>query len=208
MISGNFYSCALHDQVISGHVIHRLHGDGEHHSVPWYYYDAEPEMYYFQSQYYDPIVKMFLNTDSKICGGISFQSANLYSYCYNNPVNMADDGGSSPFGVLVLADYATIHAGVQLDLSIKYSWGLDVFVTGENGNGRLDLYDAENHVYYEVICIVLLHVEDHQNVFVLIFPTNRARLVYQNNTVCTRFCLYDLYFLLIAQFFRIYPMLF
>lgn len=52
-----------------------------------YYYDAESELYYLNSRYYDPEVGRFISPD-KIA-----EAGNLYTYCQNDPVNKSDDSG-------------------------------------------------------------------------------------------------------------------
>ena len=60
-----------------------------------YYYDAELEMYYLKSRYYDPEICRFINADDISCLSANgdFASYNLYAYCGNNPVSRKDDGG-------------------------------------------------------------------------------------------------------------------
>ena len=60
-----------------------------------YYYDAELQMYYLQSRYYDPIVGRFISSD-----GLEYLGANsdlvaynLYAYCSNNPISYTDPTG-------------------------------------------------------------------------------------------------------------------
>ena len=62
-----------------------------------YYYDAETGFYYVSSRYYDPEVGRFLNADGEISGvGGDIRGYNMYSYCFNNPVNMSDPDGNWP----------------------------------------------------------------------------------------------------------------
>lgn len=72
-----------------------------------YYYDAEIELYYLQSRYYDAGVGRFINADDclEICCQIDFININLYSYCINNPLNGIDNDG---YGI------ATIIAGAAI----------------------------------------------------------------------------------------------
>jgi RHS repeat-associated protein len=60
-----------------------------------YYYDAELEMYYLQSRYYDPMVGRFINADDVALIGVSGTPLgyNMYAYCENDPVNMLDENG-------------------------------------------------------------------------------------------------------------------
>ena len=61
-----------------------------------YYYDTEIGLYYLQSRYYDPETCHFINRDSYfIAGNDHIQGANMFSYCYNNPVMYSDPSGFS-----------------------------------------------------------------------------------------------------------------
>ena len=61
-----------------------------------YVYDAETELYYLQSRYYDPITGRFINADDSTyadtCSG-SPLSTNMFAYCENNPVMLLDLSG-------------------------------------------------------------------------------------------------------------------
>lgn len=62
-----------------------------------YVYDVETGFYYVSSRYYDAEIGRFVNADNAISGtGESVQGYNLYSYCFNNPVNMSDPNGNWP----------------------------------------------------------------------------------------------------------------
>ena len=68
-----------------------------------YYYDVETGFYYVSSRYYDPEVGRFISADAT---DILFEDEdnllqyNLYTYCFNNPVNMIDFTGESPSQIL------------------------------------------------------------------------------------------------------------
>ena len=61
-----------------------------------YYYDQETGFYYLQSRYYDPETGRFLNADDSDIlteDQNDLLEHNLFAYCFNNPVNMADPSG-------------------------------------------------------------------------------------------------------------------
>ena len=60
-----------------------------------YYYDAELDMYYLQSRYYDPQVGRFINADACTYPDLGFLGYNLFVYCGNNPVCNVDYSGES-----------------------------------------------------------------------------------------------------------------
>ena len=62
-----------------------------------YRYDTETGLYYLQSRYYDPVMGRFLNADGLVNNGHEFTGYNMFAYCLNNPVNMADEGGYCPY---------------------------------------------------------------------------------------------------------------
>ena len=59
------------------------------------YTDADLEMYYLQSRYYDAKICRFISPDSVEYLGANgdLMSYNLYAYCSNNPVMFRDDSG-------------------------------------------------------------------------------------------------------------------
>ncbi len=79
-----------------------------------YYYDNETGLYYLQSRYYDPEVGRFINADdveTAINSNILL-SHNLFSYCFNSPVNMSDIYGYIPVWVVYAAAGAALFGGV------------------------------------------------------------------------------------------------
>ena len=64
-----------------------------------YRYDADTGFYYLQSRYYDPTICRFINADIPEIVTVDFENItqyNLFAYCFNNPINLIDDGGSWP----------------------------------------------------------------------------------------------------------------
>ena len=77
-----------------------------------YYYDAELEMYYLQSRYYDPVIGRFINADGQMSGvGGDMLGYNMFAYCMNNPVNMSDPTGNWPkWATIALGAVAAVAA--------------------------------------------------------------------------------------------------
>lgn len=71
-----------------------------------YMYDEESGFYYLNSRYYDPETGRFINADNFLVGD-SVLGMNLYAYCVNNPVNLADPSGQF---VLSFAAICTLAA--------------------------------------------------------------------------------------------------
>ena len=62
-----------------------------------YYYDTDLEMYYLNSRFYDLAISRFINADSGIAGnGEELLGYNMFTYCFNNPVNLDDSEGNWP----------------------------------------------------------------------------------------------------------------
>ena len=75
-----------------------------------YYYDSESSLYYLQSRYYDPETGRFINADTaETTSMVSAQikSANLFEYCFNDPINYKDNTGNWPEWVETAAKAAS-----------------------------------------------------------------------------------------------------
>ena len=84
-----------------------------------YYYDNETGFYYLQSRYYNPAIHRWINSDSLIGQAENIQGTNLFSYCFNNPVNMTDSTGNWPklstiFAVVAVAAVAVAAVAVTV----------------------------------------------------------------------------------------------
>jgi len=61
-----------------------------------YYFDSVTGFYYLQSRYYDPMIGRFINADYApmlFTESLMPMGANLFMYCFNNPVMFRDDTG-------------------------------------------------------------------------------------------------------------------
>ena len=62
-----------------------------------YYFDTETGLYYVKERYYDPKISRWVNADNAVAAvGGNIKGYNLFSYCFNNPVNMNDQTGNWP----------------------------------------------------------------------------------------------------------------
>ncbi len=61
-----------------------------------YYYDAETELYYLNTRYYNPKWGRFISADTNMAVSNNIKGANLFSYALNNPINYEDKNGNWP----------------------------------------------------------------------------------------------------------------
>ena len=66
-----------------------------------YVYDAETELYYLQSRYYNPTIGRFINADALASTGQSILGNNMFAYCNNNPVTYSDSLGTFPVHIVI-----------------------------------------------------------------------------------------------------------
>ena len=60
-----------------------------------YVYDTETTLYYLQSRYYNPELGRFINADALVSTGQGLLGNNMFAYCLNNPVVLADSSGTA-----------------------------------------------------------------------------------------------------------------
>ena len=60
-----------------------------------YVYDRETKLFYLQSRYYEPEMGRFLNADAYTSTGHGILGNNMFAYCLNNPVALADSSGTA-----------------------------------------------------------------------------------------------------------------
>ena len=89
-----------------------------------YRYDADTGFYYLQSRYYDPAICRFINADIPETGTANFETIvqyNLFAYCFNDPINLADEAGTWPTwvkkAVAVVAVAAVVVAATAVTVA-------------------------------------------------------------------------------------------
>ena len=92
-----------------------------------YYYDADTNLYYLQSRYYDPAVGRFISADCFV--QINFSktdciSSNLYVYGLNQPILFCDNNGCFPISVRILSAIVAAFNGTYIGAAIATSLGL------------------------------------------------------------------------------------
>ena len=91
-----------------------------------YIYDEETGMYYLKTRYYNPKTNRFINGDGFVGKIAELLTENLYTYCWNGPITIADDegrwgwySGTIAYGVsykITIATYSVIYSkGIAYD---------------------------------------------------------------------------------------------
>ena len=85
-----------------------------------YYYDAETNLYYLQSRYYDPEVGRFINADDIDWLDVSNipLSWNWFAYCNNSTVNGGDYNGHSWYQTY--AGYKISSNGFSVNVDLRF----------------------------------------------------------------------------------------
>ena len=82
-----------------------------------YYYDTDTEMYYCKSRYYNPVLGRFISPDSiEYLDSNNINGMNLYTYCYNDPVNYSDGSGHMPEWAQWLIGGALVVGAIALTI--------------------------------------------------------------------------------------------
>ena len=78
---------------------------GKHNPLRYrgYVYDAETNLYYLQSRYYDAEIGRFINADGQF-NTDAILDCNMFAYCMNNPANHVD-----PLGTASYKNSYTVH---------------------------------------------------------------------------------------------------
>ncbi len=86
-----------------------------------YVYDTDTGLYYLQSRYYNPEMGRFINADSYASTGQGIIGNNMFAYCNNNPVNMADKTGTWPSWVAKAVTVVAIGVAVVAATAVALS---------------------------------------------------------------------------------------
>ena len=111
-----------------------------------YYYDAETNLYYLQSRYYDPEVGRFISSDKIASTGQGILGANMFAYCLNNPMMFTDINGCEPKPWQWAISGAMVVGGIVLiSTGVGGFWGGTLLCAG--ANSIIGSYTAENSGY-------------------------------------------------------------
>ncbi len=107
-----------------------------------YYYDAETELYYLQSRYYNPEWGRFVNLDAYVDTEQYGFGSNMFAYCENNPISFVDYSGEA-FSYNV--GRGTISGKFEINILYQpmlwgqnancYAYALNIRATNYVGNG-------------------------------------------------------------------------
>ena len=91
-----------------------------------YYYDSETEWYYLNTRYYSPELCRFINGDNFELLNADHENMvqyNLYNYCFNNPVALADDMGDWPEWAINLTKVAIGVVAIGIGVAATVATG-------------------------------------------------------------------------------------
>ena len=83
-----------------------------------YYYDAELELYYLNSRYYDSNTGRFINADVYINANGDILGFNMFAYCGNNPVMGYDPSGEVNWSNILKATAVVVAITAIVALSV------------------------------------------------------------------------------------------
>ena len=125
-----------------------------------YYYDADLELYYLQSRYYDSNTRRFINADSYVSTGQGILGYNMFAYCGNNPVMRVDPNGE---GWILVALFVIL---VVVDIAVSANIGVVIASNIMASNDEVKPMDDETYSKYD---------EDHESTCGM---SNEERLAY------------------------------
>ena len=112
-----------------------------------YYYDNETGWYYLNSRYYDPIIKRFITPDdiNNVGSKASVLSYNLYAYCMNSPISLADYDGKDAKLIVEFEPLIIVgHMALMVETT-KDDWHLMEFSGEHKFDAVIKIYDDESN---------------------------------------------------------------
>ena len=141
-----------------------------------YYYDTETGLYYLNSRYYNPEFGRFISADGQLSGG-NIAGANLYAYCYCNPINLLDYNGTMAEAALIFTEgMAALTAA--LGVTIVWAIGIGTLVIG-----AAELYSYivqpanDSSVSDKTLSDVRPHIPDRSKVYQVAYVNEKGSLI-------------------------------
>ncbi len=101
-----------------------------------YYYDVETGLYYLNSRYYDPETGRFINADEQLNQEYGPDGFNVYAYCLDNPIIMADYDGDKPVAIIpvpsIRSKFQSMKNSIKETAKGVLSLGATIFLTYKN----------------------------------------------------------------------------
>jgi len=113
-----------------------------------YVYDTETGFYYLQSRYYNPEIGRFINVDVQL-NADAILGYNMFMYCYNNPIMLADSLGTRPISTMTVQEenYArTANGRLERSISCEY---MRETIANEHKEQKAKIYSYAATVYAE-----------------------------------------------------------
>ncbi len=114
-----------------------------------YYYDAELNMYWLTTRFYDPEIGRFINADTQLNEGML--GNNVYAYCCNDPVNGHDPMGTCAHNTMGFdcsscrrAYVGSVFSQVDEKYLRKDEMGNLILEPSDDISNQLNLYDPSS----------------------------------------------------------------
>ena len=152
-----------------------------------YYYDSESELYYLQSRYYDPELGRFINADAFASTGQGVLGNNMFAYCNNNVVNLADSGGTrsqmcidDQFNAMRMPWQDSPIGGKSAYSLIQSSgpenpWIMGIVARYVMNSDEQAVLDAEHFAFYKGILVIRTNL-DRSGSFGILFISRKENM--------------------------------
>ena len=109
-----------------------------------YYYDADLQMYYCGSRYYDPETCRWINADGYVSTGQGIVGNNMYAYCNNSPVVHSDRSGMKMVRDTPDETFSELLDGVD-SIYYEYIFGATVTFSEHHKRGTTNPANRNKH---------------------------------------------------------------